>query len=62
MRAPLFNGEMVIGEVIADEEITVTPNDQILFIRLNKQAGLVKALMKEELIYFDIVNIPAVRS
>jgi len=61
-RAPLMNGYEIIGEVIADEEMTVTSDDQYLFILLNKQSGLVKELMKEELVYFDIVNIPAVRS
>jgi len=57
-----MNGYEIIGEVIADEEMTVTSDDQYLFILLNKQSGLVKELMKEELVYFDIVNIPAVRS
>ncbi|QFG08738.1 hypothetical protein PBI_INGRID_66 [Arthrobacter phage Ingrid] len=61
-KAPLFNGETIIGEVIADEEVVANSNEPILIIRLNKQAGLVKELMKEELIYFDIVNIPAVRA
>jgi hypothetical protein len=61
-KALLFNGETIIGEVIADEEVVATPNEPILIIRLTKQAGLVSELMKEELIYFDIVNIPAVRA
>ncbi|QFG13672.1 hypothetical protein SEA_TOKKI_68 [Arthrobacter phage Tokki] len=58
-RVPLFNGEHLIGEVVADEEVAVTPEDHILIIRLNKQAGLVKELMKEELVYFDIIPLPA---
>lgn len=61
-KALLFNGETVIGEVIADEEVTATSEEPILIIKLNKQSGLVRELMKEELIYFDIVNIPAVRA
>jgi hypothetical protein len=61
-RAPLFNGEAIIGEVISDEEVVANSNEPILIIRLEKQAGLVQELMKEELIYFDIVNIPAVRA
>ena len=61
--APLFNGEQLIGRVEVPTESTFfTPEDNILIIRLDKQAGLVKELMKEELISFDIVNIPAVRS
>ncbi|QFP95455.1 hypothetical protein SEA_MAKAI_63 [Arthrobacter phage Makai] len=56
-RAPLFNGETLIGEVI-DEELTIEPNDQVLYIRLNKQVGLVRELMKEELVYFDIIPAP----
>jgi hypothetical protein len=61
-KAPLFHGETVIGEVVENEDIIFTPEEPILIIRLNKQAGLVKELMREELIYFDIVNIPAVRA
>jgi hypothetical protein len=61
-KAPLFNGDTLIGEVVENEDIVFTPEEPVLIIRLNKQAGLVKELMKEELIYFDIVNIPAVRS
>lgn len=61
-KAPLFHGETVIGEVVENEDVIFTPEEPILIIRLNKQAGLVRELMKEELIYFDIVNIPAVRS
>lgn len=61
-RAPLMHGEEFIGEVIFDEEVAVTPDDQILIVRLNKRATLVKELMKEELVSFEIVNIPAVRS
>jgi len=61
--APLFNGEQLIGRVeVSTESTFFTPEDNILIIRLDKQAGLVKELMKEELISFDIVNIPAVRS
>jgi hypothetical protein len=61
-KAPLYNGDTLIGEVVENEDIVFTPEEPVLIIRLNKQAGLVKELMKEELIYFDIVNIPAVRS
>lgn len=61
-RAPLMHGEEFIGEVISDEEVAITPDDQILIVRLNKRATLVKELMKEELVSFEIVNIPAVRS
>jgi hypothetical protein len=61
-RAPLFHGEIVIGEVIENEDVIFTPEEPILIIKLNKQAGLIKELMKEELISFDIVNIPAVRA
>jgi hypothetical protein len=61
-RAALFHGETIIGEVISDEEVAVTPDDQVLIVKLYKQQGLVKELMKEELISFDINSIPAVRS
>lgn len=61
-RAPLYNGDIIIGEVVENEDVIFTPQEPILIIRLTKQAGLVKELMKEELIYFDIINIPAVRS
>lgn len=63
--APLFHGEQVIGRVETVDESTFIPvseESQILIIRLDKQTGLIKELMKEELISFDIVNIPAVRS
>lgn len=61
-KALLFNGETVIGEIVENEDVIFTPEEPILIIKLNKQAGLVRELMKEELIYFDIVNIPAVRA
>jgi hypothetical protein len=60
--APLYNGDTLIGEVVENEDVIFTPEEPILIIKLNKQAGLVRELMKEELIYFDIVNIPAVRA
>lgn len=63
--APLFHNEQIIGRVETVDDSTFIPvseEDKILIIRLDKQAGLVKELMKEELISFDIVNIPAVRS
>ena len=56
-RSPLFNGENLIGEVV-DEELTIDENDQVLYIRLNKQVGLVRELMAEGLVYFDIVPAP----
>lgn len=61
-KAPLFHGETIIGEVIANEEVTASSEEPILIIKLSKQSGLVQELMKEELIYFDIVNLPAVRA
>lgn len=61
--APLYNGELLIGRVeVPSEYTTIVPGEDILILRLDKQAGLVKELMKEELISFDIVNIPAVRA
>lgn len=59
----LFHGEQIIGRVeVLEENTIVSPEDNILIIRLEKQTGLVKELMKEALISFDIVNIPAVRA
>ncbi|ASR83354.1 hypothetical protein SEA_CATERPILLAR_59 [Arthrobacter phage Caterpillar] len=60
-RSPLMHGDTIIGEVIADEEVAVTPEDQVLIVRLTHRSALVKELMREELVYFDIQNIPAVR-
>ena len=56
-RVPLFNGQNLIGEVV-DEELTIDANDQILYIRLNKQVGLVRELMSEGIVYFDIIPVP----
>ncbi|QGZ17267.1 hypothetical protein SEA_GIANTSBANE_63 [Arthrobacter phage Giantsbane] len=58
-KAPLFHGETLIGEVVENEDIIFTPEEPILIIRLTKQAGLVKELMKEELVYFNIVPAPS---
>jgi len=58
-KAPLFHGETLIGEVLTNEEIVFLPEETILIVRLNKQAGLVTELMKEELISFDIHPLPA---
>lgn len=61
-RVPLFNGEALIGEV-TDDEITIDPSkDAVIFIRLNKQIGLVRELMAEGLVYFDIVPAPQERN
>jgi hypothetical protein len=58
--APLFHREQVVGRVETLEESTVISGDeQVLIIRLERQAGLIKELMKEELISFDITQIPA---
>lgn len=58
--APLFHREQVVGRVETLEESTVISGDeQVLIIRLERQAGLIKELMKEELISFDITPIPA---
>ena len=56
----LFHREQIIGRVETLEETTViSPGDNILIVRLEKQAGLVAELMKEDLISFEIVQIPA---
>lgn len=63
--ASLFHNEQIIGRVeIANETtfIPVSEKQKILIIRLDKQVGLIKELMKEDMISFNIVNIPAVRS
>jgi hypothetical protein len=58
--APLFHREQIIGRVEVPEEFTtITPGEDILIVRLERQGGLVKELMKEELISFDITQIPA---
>ena len=59
-RAPLFHEGEIIGEVL-NEVVTYSPHDHILVIRLNKRAGLVEELMKEDMISFDITPNPAVR-
>lgn len=62
--APLFNNEQIIGRVETIDEstfVSASEEQQVLIIRLDKQAGLVKELMKEELISFEIVNLPAAR-
>jgi len=63
--APLFHNEQHIGRVETVDDstfISVSEEHKVLIIRLDKQSGLIKELMKEEMISFDIVNIPAVRS
>ncbi|AXH44606.1 hypothetical protein SEA_MEDIUMFRY_60 [Arthrobacter phage MediumFry] len=58
-----MHGEEIIGRIeVLDESTFISPGENILIVRLDKRRGLVQELMKEELVYFDIVNIPAVRS
>ncbi|ALY08657.1 hypothetical protein CAPNMURICA_57 [Arthrobacter phage CapnMurica] len=59
----LFHNNRIIGVVETLEEGTIlSAGEDVLIVRLQNQAGLVKELMKEELISFEIVNLPAVRS
>ncbi|ASD52281.1 hypothetical protein QCN32_gp59 [Arthrobacter phage Niktson] len=59
----LFHNDLIIGSVETLEESTVIhAGEDVLIVRLNNRAGLVKELMKEELVSFEIVNLPAVRS
>jgi hypothetical protein len=59
----LFQNNRIIGVVETLEEGTIlSAGEDVLIVRLQNQAGLVKELMKEELISFEIVNLPAVRS
>ncbi|AXH43804.1 hypothetical protein SEA_BREYLOR17_59 [Arthrobacter phage Breylor17] len=60
---PLFQQDQIIGSVeTLDESTILTAGEDILIVRLHNRAGLVKELMKEELVSFEIVNLPAVRS
>ncbi|ASM62337.1 hypothetical protein QCN36_gp63 [Arthrobacter phage CastorTray] len=60
---PLFQQDQIIGSVETLDEATIlSPGEDILIVRLHNRAGLVKELMKEELVSFEIVNLPAVRS
>jgi hypothetical protein len=58
-RAPLFHGETLIGEVIEGEQVFYSPEEPILIIRLERQAGLVKELMREELVSFNVYPLSA---
>lgn len=60
--AALFHREQIIGRVQVVDESTFIPAEEeknVLIIRLDKQAGLIKELMKEELISFNIEQVPA---
>ncbi|ASR84060.1 hypothetical protein SEA_DEVITOJR_59 [Arthrobacter phage DevitoJr] len=60
---PLFQQDQIIGSVeTLDESTILSAGEDILIVRLHNRAGLVKELMKEELVSFEIVNLPAVRS
>lgn len=58
-RAPVFYDERIIGEVITGEEITFDPTQELLVIRLDSLGSLVKELIKAELAYIQISNLPA---
>lgn len=60
---PLFQQDQIIGSVeTLDESTILSAGEDVLIVRLHNRAGLVKELMKEELVSFEIVNLPAVRS
>ncbi|ALY09032.1 hypothetical protein GORDON_57 [Arthrobacter phage Gordon] len=60
---PLFQQDQIIGSVeTLDESTILTAGEDILIVRLHNRAGLVKELMKEELVSFEVVNLPAVRA
>lgn len=54
---PLFYGDEHIGEVF-DGEVTVIPSDDVLVIKLHKLSPLVRELIKTDIAYFSLNQLP----